>query len=112
MSGESAVPRWPAFLLVFVMLITGGPIAAAQETPVPPSGEAGRYLPDPAAFGEGWTAARVAALDVDTDVFRDGAVANMTGPDGARLMLIALLVTQDRVAIRRSWEAAAETNVS
>jgi hypothetical protein len=49
---------------------------------------------------------RAAALEVDTDVFRDGAVAVLAGPGGARVVAAAMLVTRERVATRRSWEAA------
>jgi hypothetical protein len=105
---ESVVFRLPRLLLAFAVFAAIAPASmlAAQETPVPPSGEAGQFLPGPSAFGDGWSQARSAALDVDTDVFRDGAVSSLTGPAGARLVLVVLLVTRDRVAVRRSWESA------
>ena len=91
-------------LLAVACLLPAG--ATAQETPVPPGGDAARSLPDVARFGDGWSSARTAGLEVDTGVFREGAVAVYAGPAGARVVAATLLVTQDRVAIRRSWEAA------
>lgn len=98
--------RWLTILLAVATVAFGSPfVTLAQEAPAA-SGAAGGYLLGPAAFGAGWSGARTAGLEVDTDVFRDGAVSTLVGPDGARVVLVALLVTEDRVAVRRSWEAA------
>jgi hypothetical protein len=92
-------------LLLVAMMATAIP-ARAQETPAPPNSASARFLPDAADFGDGWSLSRTAALEVDTDVFREGAVGSFVGPDGSRVVAAAMLVTQDRVAVRRSWEAA------
>lgn len=99
---------WPRVLIAVVFILMpalGTPVARAQDD-APPSTAAARYLPTAEQIGAGWAVTRSAALEVDTDVFRDGAVAVLAGPDGARVVAAAMLVTQDRVAIRRSWEAA------
>lgn len=63
-------------------------------------------IPDVDAFGEGWSSVMVAPLDLPADTFRAGAMGVLTGPDGARVMSVAMLVTDQRIAVRRSWEAA------
>jgi hypothetical protein len=42
------------------------------------------------------------------DVFREGAARLYGGPEGSRILLISLLLTESRVAIRQSWEDATE----
>lgn len=93
-----------AFLVV--MLFLAASPASAKDDPSPPGSVSARYLPDAASFGAGWAAVRTTALKVDTGVFREGAVAVLTGPDGARAVAAVMLVTQERVAVRRSWESA------
>jgi hypothetical protein len=94
-------------LIAFVMVLPAPALALArQNNDEPVSTEAARYLPVADQFGPDWSVARTAPLEVDTDVFRDGAVVVLSGPNGARVIAVAMLVTQERVAIRRSWEAA------
>jgi hypothetical protein len=88
------------------MLFGATSMAVNAEEPDAPSSVSAHFLPDVAGFGDGWTIARTAALEVDTDVFRDGAVAVFAGPGGARVVAAVMLVTQERVAVRRSWESA------
>ena len=40
------------------------------------------------------------------DAFREGTLVTYGGPAGARVVLAALLVTDDRVAVRAAWEEA------
>jgi hypothetical protein len=98
------VRGWPRALLFLLLIAASAAPVGAQIDP--PKGEAAAYLPAAARFGDGWSLSRAAALDVDVDAFREGAMAALTGPDGTRVLAAVLLVTQDRVAIRRSWEAA------
>jgi hypothetical protein len=91
-------------LLLALSLAAGAAGARAQDEPA--SGDAARYFPPIEPFGEGWQVVRSAGLEVDPDVFRTGGVTVLTGPDGARVVAAVLLVTRDRVAVRRSWEAA------
>ena len=95
------------FTVLFVLAhAMWSPTALAQDDEAPPSSEAAGYLPTVEHLGDGWILSRAAALEVDTGVFRDGAVAVLAGPGGARVIAVAMLVTQERVATRRSWEAA------
>src|SRR4051794_12615301 len=98
---------WSRVLLLLLVAMTATAVPVrAQETPAPPNSASARFLPDVADFGDGWSLARTAALELDTDVFREGAVGSFVGPDGSRVVAAAMLVTQERVAVRRSWEAA------
>ena len=102
-------------LLVCCVILGAGlwatrPTAAAQETPVPEAGEeSGRYLPDAEVFGEGWDRTKEIGLQVPSDIFREGAMASYGGARGARIVVIVLLSTDSRVAIRQGWEQATET---
>ncbi len=40
---------------------------------------------------------------MSADVFREGAAGVFVGPDGSRAVVIALLLSNSRVAIRQSW---------
>ncbi len=84
-------------------------VDAQQETPTVAAGKAsGGYLPDVAVFGKGWEETDRAGLDVPSDIFREGAYAVYGGPSGARIVVIAYLATDTRVAVRQSWETATE----
>lgn len=103
------VKVWSRVLFAVTLMLahaTWPSAALAQDDEAPPSFEAAQYLPTAEQFGDGWMLTRAAALEVDTDVFRDGAVAVLAGPGGARVVAAAMLVTRERVATRRSWEAA------
>jgi hypothetical protein len=93
-----------AFLALLLFCATS--MAASAEEPDAPSSESVHFLPDVTGFGDAWILTRTAALEVDSDVFRDGAVAVFAGPGGARVVAAVMLVTQERVAVRRSWESA------
>ncbi len=84
-------------------------VGAQQETPTVAAGKAsGAYLPDVAAFGKGWEETDRAGLEVPSDIFREGAYAVYGGPAGARIVVLAYLATDSRVAVRQSWETATE----
>ncbi len=84
-------------------------VGAQQETPTVAAGKAsGSYLPDVSVFGNGWEETDRAGLDVPSDIFREAAYAVYGGPLGARIVVVAYLATDTRVAVRQSWETATE----
>lgn len=92
-----------------VMLLTPRSLLA-QETPGPDAGaESSRYLPAAGTFGDGWEQTEEAALEVPSDIFREGSYAVYGGPGGARVAILVYLATDNRVAVRQSWETATET---
>ena len=95
-------------LAALAAFLLGGvvPPAVAQETSEPPGAAALALLPPAAAFGEGWVSHADPVRSVPSDAFRDGALVGFGGPAGARVALVAMLVTDDRVAIRAAWEEA------
>ena len=97
---------WLRALFVVASIVVMASPVSAQDGGNAPSAEAARFLPKAEKFGKEWYMSRSAALEVDTDVFREGAVVVLVGPSGARVVAAAMLVTHDRVAVRRSWEAA------
>ncbi len=107
-------PRRLLLLILLSPLLSLGPAraqpTAAQETPVAPgvADPAAAFLPDPATLGDGWSLVRTGGLDLPTDLFRAGTLGVYTGPAGARILAAAMLVTESRVAVRRSWEEAAD----
>jgi hypothetical protein len=79
--------------------------AVAQEDQPTPGERAVSFLPPADALGPGWKRFEptvVASLSADT--FQEGALVTYGGPEGARVMLYALLVDEGRV--RRGWEEA------
>jgi hypothetical protein len=71
-------------------------------------------LPDVNAFGDGWSLNETVnpdllarySFEMTPDVFREGAAGIYVGPHGSRIVVISLLITENRVAIRQSWENA------
>lgn len=92
-------------LPVTLVLATLGPVLPAAGQPAP-AGPTAAYLPAPAAFGEGWALASTGSLNLPTELFRAGTLGVFTGPAGARILAAVMLVTESRVAVRRSWEEA------
>jgi hypothetical protein len=91
------------------------PVAAQDPTPEPgPS--AVKLLIDPATLGDGWSLHHTVSPDalypysfeMSPDVFREGAAGIYVGPEGSRVIAVTLLVTESRVAIRKSWEDASD----
>jgi hypothetical protein len=96
-------------ILIVVLSIllpsTSAGVSAQDETPEP-GPNATRLIPSGEILGEGWDLAELRGLDVSAELFREGAVATFTGPEGSRAIIYAWLVTDSRTAIRQSWEAA------
>lgn len=72
-------------------------------------------LPEASAFGPEWTQTKTLAVEqlnwgmtLAPDVFREGAVGVYGGPNGARVIVVTLLLTNARVAVRRGWENATQ----
>lgn len=100
--------RWSGLLVVALVMGWSAPVAARQETP-----EAGpdavRFFPEASVFGDGWSQIDQRGVQVPSDIFRQGAVVTYAGPIGARIVVISLLQTDTRVAVRQSWEEATKT---
>jgi hypothetical protein len=96
-----------AFLCVFIVM---NPLPSfAQEDELVPAAASSSYLPDVDSFGADWVEVNRFGLEVPTDIFREGTSAVYAGPDGARVAVLVFLVTDDRIAIRQSWEEATDT---
>src|SRR5215213_7144211 len=99
-------------LLVFVML-SAAPVSAQEPTPEP-GPDAAKMLPDATTFGDGWSLNQTVnpdllarfSFEMTPDVFREGAAGIYVGPNGSRIVVVSLLITENRVAIRQSWEDA------
>lgn len=73
-------------------------------------------LPDAGVFGADWALDRTVSpnilarysFEMTPDVFREGAAGMYAGPNGSRIVVVSLLITENRVAIRQSWEDARE----
>lgn len=106
-----------AKLILALLIVLGShvtlPVSAQEPTPEP-GPEAAQILPDADAFGEGWTKTQTVnpsilarySFEMTPDVFREGAAGIYTGPTGSRIVVVSLLITENRVAIRQSWENA------
>ncbi len=103
-------------VLVCVSILLGGQVALAQDPTPEPGPGAASELPPASVLGEGWTQYDVVSPDVlggysfemTPDVFSEGAAGLYSGPDGARVVIVNLIVTNSRVAVRASWEDATE----
>jgi hypothetical protein len=85
--------------------------AASPATPTidaASSNPARTFLLDAVSLGEGWSSVVNEPLDVTPEEFRAGAIGVLIGPAGARVLAVAMLVTDERVAVRRSWEEASD----
>jgi hypothetical protein len=106
--------RLAVLMCVFVLL--GGQAALAQEPTPEPGPGAASELPPASVLGEGWTQYDVVSpavlgqysFEMTPDVFSEGAAGLYSGPDGARVVVVNLIVTDSRVAVRASWEDATE----
>jgi hypothetical protein len=102
-------------MLAFVLIATSMP-AWAQETPTPdPTSASVLLLPKAPAFDPEWTRTKIMAVEqlnwgmtMAPEVFREGAVGIYGGPTGARVIAVALLLTDTLVAVRRGWENATQ----
>ena len=102
--------------LVFFLALLMAPTApaSAQEPTPEPGPNAAKMLPDATAFGDGWSLNETVnpdllarySFEMTPDVFREGAAGIYVGPNGSRIVIVSLLITENRVAIRQSWEVA------
>ena len=101
-----------AFLTALMMLPIS--VVGAQDPTPEPGPDAARLLPGAIAFGDGWELTQTVnpsvltpySFEMTPDVFREGAAGIYTGPGGSRIVIVSLLITENRVAIRQSWEDA------
>jgi hypothetical protein len=99
--------RWILPIAFLLLAATRAIAVSAQETPaIDPATAA--LLPTAAALGDDWIWVSTAPLELPAETFRAGAYAVFAGPAGARIIAAAMLVTDARVAVRRSWEDAAD----
>jgi hypothetical protein len=102
------------FVVVMLMTLIFTASARAQAPTPEPGPNAAMMLPDAKAFGKGWSLSQTVSPDLlarysfemSPDVFREGAAGMYVGPNGSRIVVISLLITENRVAIRQSWEDA------
>jgi hypothetical protein len=107
-------PRCSLVILMLALVALHALPTAAQASPdtgrdtstIDPA--AGAFLPPAQVLGPDWTLVSTSPLDLPAETFRAGAYAVYTGPAGARILAAAMLVTDARVAVRRSWEDAAD----
>ena len=100
-------------LLLSVLALSASPVRAQDPTPEP-GPNASRLLPDASALGDGWHSSETVNPDLlaryyfemSPDVFREGAARIYVGRNGSRIVVVSLLITENRVAIRQSWEDA------
>ncbi len=103
-------------LVIMGTCLVGVSDARAQDPTPEPGSAASLFLPEADLFGDGWTLDQVVSPDIiarysfemTPDGFREGAAGVYLGPNGARVVAVALLITESRVAIRQSWEDATE----
>lgn len=98
--------RRPQCLTVLLIVVVGYVLGpghagwAATEQPI------SNLLPDPATFGDGWMVTQSSALQLPAEAFQEGVSAVYAGPAGARVIVLVMRETTERVAVRRSWEEA------
>lgn len=103
-------------LLLSLVLLTGWSAAAAQEQEPEPGVSAATGLPDASSLGDGWILSEVVSPDaierygftMTPNVFSEGAAGIYLGPEGSRVLVVNLLVTNNQVAIRAAWDDASE----
>ena len=109
--------RITLLLLLLASLVASTVVTAiAQETPTPdPTSASVLLLPQASAFGPGWVMTSTMGVEqlnwgmtMAPDVFRQGAAGIYGGPNGARVVVVTLLLTESRVAVRRGWESATQ----
>ncbi len=103
-----AVMRFATLLLSVATLLSflSAKVVAQLETPEA-GAAASRYLPRAGELGAGWVRLPPQGVsDLSTDVFREAAVGYYGGPDGARAVVLVLIATDARIAVREAWEEA------
>lgn len=102
-------------LLLAVLALPVLPATAQDPTPEP-GPEASKLLPDASALGDDWRLTETVSpnllarysFEMTPDVFREGAASVYVGQNGSRVVIVSLLITENRVAVRQSWEDASE----
>jgi hypothetical protein len=105
-----------ALILLGLIVLMPSNVAASQEEEPEPGTNAAADLPDATVFGTGWVQDEVISPDaieqygfaMSPDVFREGAAGIYLGPEGSRALVVRFLLTDNRVAIRTSWDDAGE----
>jgi hypothetical protein len=102
--------------LVFALLsgLMISQTALAQDVTPEPGTNAASQLPEASTIGSEWMMADPVSPDVlapysfemSPDVFSEGAATTYLGPTGSRILIINLILTDNRVAVRKSWEDA------
>lgn len=104
-------------LVLFILLLGVAPVAAQNEEEPEPGPTATAGLPNPEIFGEGWVQAEVVSpasisrysgFEMTPDIFREGAAGIYLGPEGSRAIIVNLLISSNRVAVRASWDSASD----
>src|SRR5215218_3739289 len=93
-------------LLLTLAMVAAAPASAQEPTPEP-GPDAAKMLPDAPAFGDGWLLDQTVnpdllarySFEMTPDVFREGAAGIYVGPNGSRIVVVSLLITENRVAI-------------
>lgn len=103
-------------LMVLLLAVAALPIlpTSAQDPTPEPGPEAAELLPEASALGDDWLLTQIVSPDLlarysfemTPDVFREGAAGVYVGQNGSRVVIVSLLITENRVAIRQSWEDA------
>lgn len=103
--------------VIALLLIAIAPMRSSAQEPDPePGPNAAGWLPEPNELGADWIASDTVSptliirysFEMSPDVFREGAARVYAGPEGTRIILVSLLISENRVAVRRSWEEATE----
>lgn len=100
-----------AVTILGVLLFSSSAALAQDKTPVP-GPEATKHLPSAKELGKGWVLSQTVSPDVlspyaftmSPDTFREGAAGIYLGPQGAQVIFVSLLISTNRVAVRKSWD--------
>ncbi|MBA2519284.1 MAG: hypothetical protein H0V24_06435 [Chloroflexia bacterium] len=106
---EFQVMRLISYVVICLFVAGNAVPAIAQDEDLAASPASSSYLPEVSGFGDDWFEVNRFGLEVPTDIFQEGSSAVYAGPNGARITVLVFLVTDDRVAIRQSWEEASDT---
>jgi uncharacterized cupredoxin-like copper-binding protein len=104
------------YLLVGILIIGPARTMAQSDEEPEPGPKAASVLPKAEVFGKGWTESAVISPDViqeygftmSPDVFKEGAAGLYLGPNGTRAIIVSFILTDNRIAIRKSWEDASD----
>jgi hypothetical protein len=88
-------------LLALALVVACSPLSAVAQDD---NEAAVAVLPVAETFGERWTLLSTDFPDERLPAFRAATIATYGGPNGARIVLDALLVAEGMMAIRESWE--------